>query len=46
MERYNYLQECELLQALKETKEDIQSGDYDTKSVSEHIKALEHAISD
>ena len=46
MERYNYLRECELLQALKETKEDIQNGDYDTMSVNEHIKELEHAISD
>ena len=46
MERYNYLRECELLQALKETKEEIQNGEYDTMRVSEHIKELEDAISD
>ncbi len=46
MERYNYLRECELLQVLKETKEEIQNGEYDTMSVSEHIKELENAISD
>ena len=46
MERYNYLRECELLQALKETKEEIENGEYDTMSVSEHIKELENVISD
>ena len=46
IERYNYLRECELLQALKETKEEIKNGEYDTMSVSEHIKELENAISD
>jgi len=46
MERYNYLRECELLQALEETREDIKNGNYDTKSVDEHIKELENAISD
>jgi len=45
MERYNYLRECELLQALEETREDIKNGNYDTKSVDEHIKELENAIS-
>lgn len=45
MERYNYLRECELLQVLNETKEDIANGNFDTKSVSEHIKELENAIS-
>ena len=46
MERYNYLRECELEQALRETREDIANGNYDTKSVSDHMKELKDALSD
>jgi len=38
MERYNYLHECELEWALRETQEDMKKGNYDTRSVSEHMK--------
>jgi len=46
MERYNYLRECELEQAIRETREDIASGNYDTKSVNEHMRELKDALSD
>jgi hypothetical protein len=46
MERYNYLRECELEQALRETQEDIANGNYDTKSMSDHMKELKDALSD
>jgi len=46
MERYEYLRECELEQAIRETKEDMKNGNYDTKSVEEHIQELENAIRD
>ena len=46
MERYNYLRECELEQALRETREDIAKGNYDTESVSDHMKELKDALSD
>ncbi|CAA6810936.1 MAG: HigA protein (antitoxin to HigB) [uncultured Sulfurovum sp.] len=44
--RYEYLRECELEQAYREVKEDIQNGDYDTMSVEEHMKELKNALSD
>lgn len=46
MERYNYLRECELEQALRETQKDMSKGNYDTKSVSDHMKELKDALSD
>lgn len=45
IERYEYLRECELEQAYKEVQEDIKNGNYDTKSVEEHMKELRNAIS-
>lgn len=45
IERYEYLRECELEQAYREVQEDIKNGNYDTKSVEEHMKELRNAVS-
>ena len=44
IERYNYLRECELERALKETKEDIVNGNSCVLSANEHFKELDDAI--
>lgn len=45
IERYEYLRECELEQAYREVQEDMKNGNYDTKSVEEHMKELRNAVS-
>jgi len=44
MQRYNYLRECELLQALQETREDLRKGKSKTLTAQEHIEALERVL--
>ncbi|CAA6800728.1 MAG: HigA protein (Antitoxin to HigB) [uncultured Sulfurovum sp.] len=44
IERYNYLRECELERALKETKEDIANGNSRVLSANEHFKELDDAL--
>ena len=44
IERYNYLRECELERALKETKEDIVNGNSRVLSANEHFKELDDAL--
>ncbi len=40
IEKYNYLRECELEAAIRETKEDIKNGKYFKESVEKHIKRI------
>lgn len=40
MEHYNYLRDCELEAALHQAKSDVESGDYVTESVNDHIKRI------
>ncbi len=40
MEHYNYLRECELEAALLQAKADVESGDFVTESVNDHIKRI------
>jgi len=40
MDHYNYLRECELETALHQAKADVESGDYVTESVNDHIKRI------
>lgn len=44
IECYNYLRECELERALKETKEDIVNGNSRVLSANEHFKELDDAL--
>lgn len=39
---YNHLRECELEAALLESRKDLQSGNYNTGTVEEHLKRLEN----
>ncbi len=40
MEKYNYLRECELEAALRETRKDIKEGKIYKESVQKHIKRI------
>lgn len=40
LEQYNYLRECELEAALKESEADLAQGKFSIKSVEKHIKDL------
>ena len=40
MEKYNYLRECELEAALRETRKDIKEGKIFKESVHKHIKRI------
>ena len=40
MQQYNYLRECELDAALRETKADYKAGRCVTESVEEHIQRI------
>lgn len=40
IEQYNYLRECELEAALKESEADLAQGKFSIKSVENHIKDL------
>lgn len=42
MDQYNYLRECELEAALKESEADLAEGKFDIKSVKNHIKDLKN----
>jgi PHD/YefM family antitoxin component YafN of YafNO toxin-antitoxin module len=41
IEQYNYLRECELEAALKESETDLAQGKFSIKSVKKHIKDLQ-----
>ena len=41
--KYNFLRECELDAALKESEADIASGKFKAQTVEEHIKDLKNA---
>jgi prevent-host-death family protein len=40
IEKYNYLRECELEAALRETQEDLKKGKFKTETVAKHIKRI------
>ena len=40
IEKYNYLRECELEAALRESKRDIKEGKFIKESVEKHIKRI------
>ncbi|MFA5829597.1 MAG: hypothetical protein WC843_03830 [Candidatus Gracilibacteria bacterium] len=40
MDQYNYLRECELETALKESEADLAAGKFAVKSPEDHIKDL------
>lgn len=40
IEKYNYLRECELEAALRQTKRDIKEGKFIKESVEKHIKKI------
>lgn len=42
MDQYNYLRECELEAALKESEADLAKGKFAIKSVKNHIKDLKN----
>ena len=42
MSKYNYLRECELEAALKESEADLAAGRYKIKSPADHIKDLKN----
>ncbi len=42
--RYNYLRECELEAALRETKKQVASGEVIHESVDNHIKRISHGL--
>lgn len=42
MDQYNYLRECELETALKESEADLAAGQFAVKSLEDHIKDLKN----
>ncbi|MBI2634566.1 type II toxin-antitoxin system Phd/YefM family antitoxin [Candidatus Peregrinibacteria bacterium] len=42
MDQYNYLRECELEAALKESEADLANGKFKVKTVAGHIKDLKN----
>lgn len=42
IDQYNYLRECELDAALKQSEEDIKAGRFSIMSVEDHIKSLKN----
>ncbi len=46
IKRYNYLRECELEKALRDTQEDIANGNSRVLSSEEHFKELDDALRD
>jgi len=44
MKRYNYLRECELESALRETREDIANGKSRILSAEEHFQEIDDAL--
>ena len=46
MERYEYLRECELEQAYRDTLKDIENGNSKTMTVKQHLENIENALRD
>ena len=44
IERYEYLRECEIEQAYRDVKEDIDNGNSSVQTVKEHMKELRDAL--
>jgi len=42
MDQYNYLRECELETALKESEADLAAGKFNVKSLKNHLKDLKN----
>jgi prevent-host-death family protein len=40
IEKYNYLRECELEAALRESRNDLKEGKYVKESVEKHVKRI------
>ena len=46
MARYEYLRECELEQAYRDTQEDIKNGNSKTMTAKEHLQEIDDALQD
>ena len=46
MNRYNYLRECELEKALRDTQEDLQNGRSRVLTSTQHFEELDNALRD
>jgi len=46
MKRYNYLRECELEKALRDTEEDLKNGRSRVLTSAQHFEELENALRD
>ena len=46
MKRYNYLRECELEKALRDTQEDIENGRSRVLTSEQHFEELDNALRD
>ncbi len=46
MNRYNYLRECELEKALRDTKEDLKNGRSRVLTSAQHFEELDNALRD
>jgi PHD/YefM family antitoxin component YafN of YafNO toxin-antitoxin module len=46
MNRYNYLRECELEKALRDTEEDLKNGRSRVLTSSQHFEELDNALRD
>ena len=44
IERYEYLRECEIEQAYRDVKEDIENGNSTVQTAKEHMKELRDAL--
>ena len=44
IERYEYLRECEIEQAYRDVKEDIENGNSTEQTAKEHMKELRDAL--
>ena len=44
MQMYNRLRECELEAALKDTRRDLEKGEFYQESVAEHIKRIANEL--
>ena len=44
IERYEYLRECEIEQAYRDVKEDIDNGNSTVQTAEEHMKELRDAL--
>jgi len=46
MKRYNYLRECELEKALRDTEEELKNGRSRILTSAQHFEELENALRD